>query len=124
MIMSKLVAGFLVTTTLAGCYDPADNCLYKRSNLLKALFASQSFVEETLPVTAIKTFPELSELNVNVFYNDGQPCTFNVSSYVDIKNGYNGYGRTDRMSYLIIMKVNPETGEWSSGWLRFSHNVE
>jgi len=91
--------------TLAGCYDPADNCKNDRKGKIAAMVSSQHFVKKQLTNPASAKFPLLSDQGVQVtFLKD---CHFNVRSYVDAQNAFGG---TVRTRYSIDIEFDPNDG--------------
>jgi hypothetical protein len=101
----RIVCSILALTTLAGCYDPADNCLDDRGAKISAFVASQNFVTKQLRSPSTAVFPNYAADGVIV--NFEQACQFKVAGYVDAQNGF---GATIRTRYIIDIEADPKDG--------------
>ena len=104
----RVLLGLTMVLSLAGCYDPADNCLNDRSAKIGAYVASQSIVKTKLRSPSSAKFPAFGDRDVNVLFE--WKCNFKVAGFVDAQNAFGG---TVRTRYIIEIKADPETGGYT-----------
>ena len=93
---------------LAGCYDPADNCLNDEHGKLGAFVASQELMSRRLKSPSTSDFPNYRDRNVIVVF-EGE-CRFKVAAYVDAQNSFGG---TVRTRYIVDIEANPVDGSYA-----------